>query len=565
MRYEILRRYKKEIENGELDKILYQNYSLDFEKNIYYIVKSDGTLINVTSDSEMELQEWIKKRDINSSYLNSNKALDKKIMSNNFLTLYIKVGKLNEITSNVLDSYFSKIEKLNEKIKKIKGKKNLTLEDKLYLDLNEYEEDMYKNAMNNLKAAVLVCNTLYNKDNIDAKGFKKMEEIKVKLFFDESLETYEEEINKYLIDKLYQKSSLLGDKVFIEYNNEIYFVPSIDINLNAKKRTLVNGSMNVKSTYVTMKDCINLYKIDKLIKLIAKYKNGNFEVIIPSPVDSTLQDLVLVNTKLDKFKFAERGIFNYKNGSMFLISNSLIQNDPENVTIKNYLNIEEINKETKENYIKSDKTDLNIYKVVSRLKTLSGCYKTDIDNKVDLLGFKYIEEMIENNTFNKYYEKLIYSVINKILEENNEYKIKEVLNIYLSLHFYYEGENKMDLKQLEKKIINKIDNNIQLESDEEFLFLYGQLYKYIINHSQSSKKTFNLINIPIKIKNEKILKSKLLDVYTKYKHNLFLNNKWFNNACSLVLSYNLRDKRILLKNYMLLVGLTYNNIFYKKH
>ncbi len=125
-----------------------------------------------------------------------------------------------------------------------------------------------------------------------------------------------------------------------------------------------------------------------------------------------------------------------------------------------------------------------------------------------------------------------------------ELNIKDKLNIYFSLIKNFGGENMgskiQPLQEKLKKLLTESDNHI--ESDEEFAFDSGQLVYYIVYQSEAANKTHALIEPYISKNDPELFKTAIARGIEQYKHKLPFGTKKFQKLASEVLGWETKTK-----------------------
>jgi CRISPR-associated protein Csh1 len=85
--------------------------------------------------------------------------------------------------------------------------------------------------------------------------------------------------------------------------------------------------------------------------------------------------------------------------------------------------------------------------------------------------------------------------------------------------------------------------------------------KYLLTKSRAGKKEADMLEPFLKAKSVRKLKDEIKFTFFKYKHEIGLNQKNFNNALSLITAY---EKDDFFNSDSLLVGILSENIFYMK-
>jgi len=160
------------------------------------------------------------------------------------------------------------------------------------------------------------------------------------------------------------------------------------------------------------------------------------------------------------------------------------------------------------------------------------------------LVYKSRFETFRENHFN---ELMISTVLDNIKMNNDfkdNYKIKELLNIFFSLNKNFGGNDMASkIPILREKLKTLLDNSeAHIESDEEFAFDAGQLIYYIIYQSEASNKTHALLE-PYITKNDPMLfKLAITRGIDQYKHKLPYGTKKFQKLASEILGWDSSSK-----------------------
>lgn len=587
MRYELLNKYRTQIENGELDQILLDNYNLDFDKNLYFKVNENLELVQISSESLPEDKEWIKNRDIFSQYINYNKRIgENNTMSNNLYTLFFKIDKIENnslsiesIKKNYFDILKEReliIKKLNNDIK-VKGISNF--EKLLYKKMSFIEEEELQKIEETMLYAANHFFDLYSKENLEElqkdltiKEYKSILDKKIKIFYDTNLENYNREIKKYLNVKLFNK---LADCKII--NDEIYGIPPINISQNSKKPFLENKTMNCNyGFYLNFEETFALYKLDLLFKTF-KEKTKKDKIIyarnlyFENDIDKNSIENI-INFKPDSFNLTATNLSTeYTKEGYFIKDYNVVTNFDKNIKtldLINYMNITDKEKNILPNQrITFSGVEKGLYKFLNPTELNFEL----LDKKKLRLNYENIEKFLNTGNiiyikdcYNKFFKTLLIDIY-KSKKINIKYYTMELLNLKFSIKNYILGGYNLDIKLLQEKIIDKINNNVDLENDEEFLFLYGQAYYYLITKSEAKDKNLGLINLPLKSNSAIILKNDLKRKVQKFGYKINLYDKRIKTAINMLMRYEMKGQLNMLNNDNLYIGLTYDNLFYIKN
>jgi len=553
MIYDLLEVFRKKYEI-EGDKLILDNYALKDglyikikDESIEYFIKSsrkvkmDGKSItehdfkDISGIMQSKDYEWFKSRDYYSNVIDTGKSYDapkKTIHNNNYLTLFMKI-------ENFLNVEFS------------------YLRAKLFKKVLNFKEFDSKNEKKILENFCHLIKPLSRKKDI-VKKMRELERILpqiqefakeynpkeyIRIFFEKGKDIYKSESAIYLALKLYN-----DNKYSIEVDGNILGLSNYNMGLNSKKPFLEQKTKKLSTPFMvstTMALEVKLffdwlalqpYKTDLFKNMFVNKFSDNGKAII--------NDFDYLPVKIEEFK------------DSILVKNFLQIKEKTDFEIKELFTLETIvdevfyNKQLKNNYFRDD---LKVSDFVSK--------------KLQQLIFETKYAMV--NYFKKYNEKEFYQVIKKYgtdfviehLRQNRDYRAKESLNLKFSL-LQYKGEAVMDIKEVQKKVITKLETSDYSDlSSEEFFYLCGQTAKYLLTKSKSGKKDADMLEPFLRAKSVKKLKDEIKFTFFKYKHEIGLNQTKFNNALSLITAY---EKDDVFNSDSFLVGVLSQNLFYMK-
>jgi CRISPR-associated protein Csh1 len=170
---------------------------------------------------------------------------------------------------------------------------------------------------------------------------------------------------------------------------------------------------------------------------------------------------------------------------------------------------------------------------------------------------------------NIFYE-MVFLSLKDDLHYDNEYQIKEKLNIWFSLYEKfcskkYNETMASKLKGYREFIENVTNEKVDEDSitDEQFMFAAGQVINYLLYKSRSSDQSYKLLEPYLQKTNCTELKKAIANDFSRYKHENFSSN--FEKVASIVLSYE-TEKNI--KTYLpeLLSGVfSKNQLFFSRN
>lgn len=154
--------------------------------------------------------------------------------------------------------------------------------------------------------------------------------------------------------------------------------------------------------------------------------------------------------------------------------------------------------------------------------------------------YKSKRQAIDKNAF---YE-MVFSRIKDDLKQNNEYEVKEKLNIWFSLglNFNLSKTNKsIDMASKLKDYQQFVDDlaedkaNVEILTDEQFAFAAGQVIDYILKKSKSADQSYKLLEPYLQQSKCEQFKAIIANDFARYKHENYSNR--FKAVANDVLSY----------------------------
>lgn len=526
----------------------YDTYKIKFsKKNGSYIEKPSNNILNK-----------IRFYNYHSQLVSMNKPQDpgKIIHSNNYLSLFVKKESFinRKMTNEVIDRYFKVLENPRAKYKG----KDLKMYDFISAQLDELNQERLNINKEWLK------NNIYNLKDVDynEKGY-------LKIFFENSDITYINEDKRYTLTKIFNSND---HNMYL--NNTVYGLPNYNMQFNSKKPFLENKSRLKKIPYLISLDEAMIQKqfFDYLMNCA---NEGKTNIYIDNDEFATKRIICLKNDEvLEKTQFS--GIF------------LKIQKDKElkiiySDTLTNY-----------SYYLKPvfDYIDMIGVKEKDIYKLYDKAY--EVENLIDdILFFKYLK----NNYFTKDWNNIdkpieeniikareaIYQWIYNSEKRNIEMVLKEVslqmvkyslqngyfkkaqkqLNLYFSFDKYFNNKeiNMANVRDSLRKKLNA-DNQQSIENDEEYSFAVGQAISYLQDRSKAKNKTQDLINQFLFVKNDKVLKLRLKQLYRHYNYDLIKGKKSpFSMLLAMIMEY---DKTKKIDQDKLLAGYLGANLIYEK-
>jgi CRISPR-associated protein Csh1 len=155
------------------------------------------------------------------------------------------------------------------------------------------------------------------------------------------------------------------------------------------------------------------------------------------------------------------------------------------------------------------------------------------------------------------------------LKEDKDYTIKSKLNIYFSLHQYFDKtKNPMIMpskleehKALMAKVVD--DPSVHFTSDDAYAFGAGQLIYYLLSQSEAGERTHAVLEPFLQKTNHSHFNDAIAAILLKYKHAIGFDFKRFNQLAAEVLGYT-PEKGLQELRPILLAGYFCPNVLYTK-
>ena len=590
MTYDLLYTFKNYFKDN---KVVLDTYKM--QDGIYFLVKKDDTIekliVEKGEPDNSELYEYLKEKDFYSKCLNSNKALDtkyeekidnvkyntmKKIFSNNIYTLFFKNESCTDFTNDLKSeaiptNIFEKgIIKYYESLKNLgKSKEEIGLINDGYTD---EEIEIYKEKM------IYIFRIIGNKLT-DEEKLKKATWIKV--FIDSSNEEYERVSNFYIRTKLFNTN-----KNNTKQNGDVVGVNNYNFGCNSKKPYL-----ELKTTPFKVGSLVSIRDIDVMNKIyLWLYNNGINESVLKLPVDWEFKGIPqseqnISNKDLFILKVnGNNGVakiedFDYKSSFNTEIRpftcKDYMRHKENDFTTSNIYGLEwytnntwisNTSKDNKRNYIRESYYDFEKKKIS---KSLIANWKKELLQKYSQ-AFFYLFQREERNIFLQNLDNIASEVVERTLVDDLNLGIrftnnsKRAMNLWIAFKDYFneKGESEeMKLNNIQEKCKNIVLEGNNIETDEEYYFLMGQVAYYLLSRSKASKLTQDVTEPFIKAANITVLKKELRDLYEKYNYDIYLKDKRFNNVFSQILVQEPESEVRKNKN-IILAGMLSNNLFY---
>lgn len=589
MTYDLVNVFKEYFKDN---KVVLDTYKMT--DGYYYLIKKDGSFeklkVNKNDSDNYELYEYLKIRDFYSKYLNSHKAIDttyteikekqkytmaKKIYSNNIYTLFFKNKNIIGLCGEQLEKdavpvqVFKKgINKYYESLQKLGSKK----------EEKELLKEFYKDdEIGNYKAKMLEA---FDKIYEDLIG-EEQKETFIKIYLDETEQEYERVGNIYFILKLFNTNDNNN-----KLNNEVYGVNNYNYGLNSKKPYL-----KLKTTPYKIGSLISREEIKIVNKLyIWLYNNGISENVLKLPTDWEFRgipqekedvknkDLYIIKiannsgvARIDDFQY----VTNFSTKIREFVCKDYINKEEKIFKTENIYELEWYtnniwiaeNKDCKKNYLRD-----SYYDYESKIaKSIISNWKKELLINYSIFFLDLFQKGKERNfviNLDKIATQIIENIMIEQFEKGKNYKYAAInaINLWIAYKEYFSKKGvslEMKINNIQKECLEIFVKNEQIETDEQYYYLAGQVAFYLLNQSKASKLTQDITEPLIKATNLKRLKEELKYLYEKYNYDIYLNNPKFNNILSQLL---LKEPETSVKEnkYIILAGMLANNLFYTK-
>lgn len=526
-------------------------------------IKYNKKLGEIEERSNINFKD-ICKYDYYSKLIDMDKPIDKKkkIKSNNYLSFFINKEDLNEgkLTKEIIDGYYDRLS--NPYIKYLKGKSK-----EIYESIEKKLEGINQELLTKIRT--WICDNIFSLQDlgIDIKGKGR-----IKIFFEATLETYQNESKRYLIPNIYNKNDFNEN-----INDIVYGVPNDNMNLNPKKPYLENKSRKIKVPLLVDEEQILLQKkfFDYLMNFAS---NGKVNIYINEDGIKALE-----NGKLPDADF--QGIFmRIKKGTEVEIqSYDLITSYryglKKEFKFENVLKLS-IKAMEDENYLNCrNKNDMQV--IINHTlfsKVLVNNYFTDskdISIKDSILKRNLL--ISRDTIFNWIYkgnENGVYPLLNKVsldliknsIEKGFRLKASHQFNLKCSLENYFRGGQDMGdtIHELKNSLREKINmgGTDYFTSDKEYYFAVGQFVNYLLSKSKGKNKPHSLANPFINAKSDKVIKEKLRNLYKRYNYDIYMHSKRTKNIYAMIVSYESEGK---VDQDMIMAGYLHSNLIYESN
>lgn len=556
------------------------NLEDDFSvRNIFDIGKPDKKTGKIAG---MENKDYrlVSFLDKNSKLLTMNKPIDskKKIHSNNFYAFFVKKESISqektELTDEIIQGYFENL--ANPRLKYTKPKaKSIYEETEKKLEpvntevLKRIQEWIGQNFIKFLELQK-------EKLNLESKDY-------LKIFFvysdDETTRTeIKREGERYLFPNIFNNNDYN-----IKIDDSIFGLHSNNMGLNQKKPFMDNKSR--KETIpcaITMDKAVKQYRFMEYLSSQAAKGNYNVYIDFDNKTIQCIQDRDVANDM-------ESGIyFRIIQGKTEVEIHSFERITGFNNNLRPAFQMKEIftfGEKMKEVYSNAYGTKYALRDVEMLVneglfgKYLISNYKTeakDLPVTMNSLVKEQLQLCREQlwNWFHNNQKQHVGIVLDKAckrlvqdsIESNHPEKAKHQFNLWFSLMNYLNGDRKKEEKMsnVTELLINhvlKTEGEWEFENDEEYFYAVGQMSRYILNFTKkmNKDKKLDMLRPIISVRNDKILKERIVQLVKKYGYEMPLMYKRTNELLAKILIYSPKGK---VDEVMIMAGFVNENVLY---
>ena len=528
--------------------------------------------VDISNDIDYLL---IQELDYKSKLLEMNKPIDPKkvIHTNNYLSLAVKKesvtsGKLSE---EIIQQYYEILRNPNKKYEKKPQARALYHVAEERLGQPDIE------AIDKIEKFILANKQDIWKDiNLEKKNY-------VKLFFvyqeeEKTKEIYKIESERYLIPNIYNNNNFN-----MECEKGIVGLPNDNMGMNSKKPYLENKTRKVKVPYLLDQESALLQSkfFDYLFGQVSKKR---FHIYVDN-----IDKKICSYTNKDKPEDIVSGYYLRcrmgKAGAEIceadVITHYKTKLEP-GLVLKNYIEIpeERIEKskihydeaiedqwvimdlingiffegKLKNNFF-TDAKDMNIY---------DDCLKQSILKSRNILANWFWRG--EQNQLVKILNDVSLALIKNSILNDEIFDAQRKFNLRWSLLEYLDdqevGVHMSEIRnQLREHINVAKDVEWDFISDEEYSYAVGQAVSYLLHLSKANNKAESYVNPFFNAKNSKVIKQRLLRMYTKYNYQIIHINGGRNaQLLSHVMEYEPKE----IKHELIMAGFTAPSLMYEK-
>lgn len=552
-----------------------ENFSI---RNIFDIGKPDKTTgdIMVMNNEDYKLVSFMDK---NSKLITMNKAIDsgKIIHSNNFYSFFIKKESVvaKKLEEKNIEGYYHVLQNPYTKYKKNKAKEIYSAVEK---ELGVVDTDELE------RIHVWIKNNLFEflETKCDELKLESKDYLKIFFVYSDDEKTKREikrEGERYLRPNIFNNNDYN-----INVHNQIFGLHNDNMGLNDKKPYLDNKTRKESiPCAITMDKAIIQYQFMEYLS--SQAAKGKVNVY----VDFDKKTIQCTSDKdSNSISYIESGLyFRIRQGKTEVEIYAAERITQYNSNLKDMFKMKEIfefGDKAKERYSEAYGTKHKLYEIemlvndglfskylISNYKTAAGDFPSNMDNLVKeqlLICRDQLWKWFHNNE-----KQNVGIVLNKACKRfvreaiENDYtdKAKHQFNLWFSLMDYLNENrrNEEDMSDVRNQLLNhilKTEGDWDFESDEEYYYAVGQISRYILGLSKASKKALDMLRPILSVKNDKLLKERIVLLAKKYDYAIEMRYKNASKLLARVLTYTPKDKA---NDVMIMAGYVDENIVYK--
>lgn len=502
---EIMEAINHEVSHDEIMHVIRD--SVDMTNSVYVKIpldrkvdKNDFLFVEAELlETDLEKVEWFKERQCYSRYINVNKAV---LTARD--SIFIK--KVESCHKYALIFRMENLQK--KKIPFDISSLNTMVNDHLKATNAIDDTELHFLYLNNIPYIIEIIDEYINL--LKSKSKKAKPKVQINIFVDADIEEYEKlydiYMNDYIIGKD-KKNHINIDGKIVGRCNEFY-------TLNSDKPLLSYMLPNKQDEIhlVTKKEGSKLYKYRKYMS--AKHSQKILMDIGSIQYGGTIQNYEYV-------------INSYVNNPY-----QIIEDLPSAIYIKNILNVNNAKEIVLYKY-----SDISIYIMNSLLYGDIKGYNNQgrtLENTFKTFEYKYSEILknLGNSSFQYFkerYNQLFYDMLRLYTRKDNIYKVINIINFHVCMQDYLFKTN---IKEGVAVNVDKIRENIiqqnsvyNIESNDEFYILCGQLVKYIKSKSTANNKTNRMYHEYFTCNTTAKLISIINRDYSRISHSVRMGNK----------------------------------------
>lgn len=545
-------------------------------RNIFDIGKPDKTTGDILGMNN-EDYKLVSFMDKNSKLITMNKAIDsgKIIHSNNFYSFFIKKESIvsKKLEEKNIEGYYHVLQNPYTKYKKNKAKEIYSAVEK---ELGVVDTDELE------RIHVWIKNNLFEFFETKRDELKLESKDYLKIFFvyaddDKTKRKVKLEGERYLRPNIFNNNDYN-----ISVHNQIFGLHNNNMGLNDKKPYLDNKTRKESiPCAITMDKAIIQYQFMEYLSSQAAKGKVNVYVDLDKKIIQCISDKDIIGN-------IESGLyFRIRQGKTeveIYAAERIIQ---YNSNLKDTFKMKEIfefGDKAKERYSEAYGIKHKLYEIemlvndglfskylISNYKTAAGDFPPNMDNLVKeqlLICRDQLWQWFHNNE-----KQNVGIVLNKACKRfvreaiENDYtdKAKHQFNLWFSLMDYLNENrrNEEDMSDVRNQLLNHVlkpEGDWNFESDEEYYYAVGQISRYILGLSKASKKALDMLRPILSVKNDKLLKERIVLLAKKYDYAIEMRYKNASRLLARVLTYTPKDKA---NDVMIMAGYVDENIVYK--